>query len=128
MFRAFWQHLKTRLLITFALIHLGLILAVFSLGSLPLHDRTHQLLATGIALLYGGVLFGSWSVVGSVLSLARKARQFSTWSHWILNELPKFLAALPELVAASRKAIEEITQTHVPEQSPPRKSRSQKAA
>lgn len=107
MFRALLRRLAIRAFIVFCLIHLGLVLAVYGLASMPRTPETllsWRLLAGGVSALYGALLLSAFFVIWPLFQLVRKVRQILRWKDWILNELPKIIALIPALAQAIRQA------------------------
>jgi hypothetical protein len=117
MVQRYLRKIKLRALLVFSLIHGGLILSVYGLASVPRPEGmegAHWLLLAGIAGLYGGIVYGVFSIVWPLVILIRTVNRLRDWKSWILVELPRILALIPPAFEAIRQAFGGLARAEAP--------------
>jgi hypothetical protein len=97
--------IKLRAALVFVVIHAGLVSAIYGVASLPKPngmESSHWLALGGLAGVYGGMVLAVFLVVWPLASLVRRIRKLLRWRDWILDELPRIIKVLPEVLEAIR--------------------------
>jgi hypothetical protein len=113
MLRRFQSALKLRVVLVALVLHAGLLCAIAGLTSLPepLDGHSSRLLVAGVAALYGAFVLAVAFIVIPAWPWVRRAQRLTHWREWIVEELPKIMAAIPviiQFIRALRSALDEI--------------------
>ncbi len=92
--------LKIRTIIVFLLVHIGLAVGIFALARASYEgwDLTSTLFLLSTVFIYGGFLLAVLFVALPLVSLAKKAERFDSWTSRLIHELPALIDQLPKLV------------------------------
>ncbi len=105
--------LKLRAIFVFVVIHAGLLAAVYGIASLPKPsgmETSHWLALGGLIGVYGGMVLAVFFVVWPLANLVRRIRRLLRWRDWILDELPRIIKLLPEVLEAIRAFFQSLAQ------------------
>jgi hypothetical protein len=103
MFQNLQSAIKTRAILVFGIVHLGLILALAGLfrSSATLGWETSAVwIAVGLGFLYFGFLLGVFLIVAPIWPWVQRARRLQDLSSWLIRDLPLLLEHLPKIIAA----------------------------
>jgi hypothetical protein len=103
--QAVLNRIRNRALFVVAVIHLGVLSAVYGVATLPRPEGmelAHWLTLGGLAAIYGGFWLAIFFVVWPLQNLIRRIRRLLRWRDWILAELPRIISLLPAVLEAIR--------------------------
>jgi hypothetical protein len=104
--------IKVRAVAVVVVIHLGVFAAIYGVATLPRPDGmelSHWLTLGGLGGIYGGMWLAIFFVVWPLQNLVRRIRRLLSWRDWILDELPRILAALPAVLEAIRAFFQSLS-------------------